>query len=171
MRSPNRPQQGQGRPGPAGYRGAHRGGFQGGGGRNEPQGPSAALSDLLPRIKLATPEADLFDKTAEKAAQEIANGNKDANRPTQIRKFFDELCMWETKVRQNPGRFGDYLPFIRMMNAKVAYAFGRKPQLVDDNFRAFFQRCIEQIVDDKTLWHAKLFFEAFLGFYKVEKKD
>ena len=159
-------------PSPGERRGGDRrpqggGGFQAGGRRDDPQGPSAALRDLLSKINLVKPQADLFDKTAEKAAQEVANGKREANKPAQIRRFFDELCMWETKVAQSPNRFADYLPFIRMMNAKVAYAFGRR--LVDDNFRAFFQRCIEQIEDDKTLRHAKLFFEAFLGFYKVYK--
>jgi CRISPR-associated protein Csm2 len=169
MASPNQPHQREGER-RGGYHGGGQGGggFRGGGGRDE-HGPSAALRDLLPRINLAELEADLFDKTAERAAHEVASGKKEANKPAQIRRFFDELCMWESKVAQNPDRFGDYLPFIRMMNAKVAYAFGRK--LVDDNFRALFQRCAEQIVDDKTLRHAKLFFEAFLGFYKVEKRD
>jgi CRISPR-associated protein Csm2 len=168
MVSPNQPQQRDGdRRG--GYHGGQGGGEFQRGGRREEYGPSAALRDLLPRINLAKLEAELFDKTAERAAHEVADGRRDANKPAQIRRFFDELCMWESKVAQNPDRFGDYLPFIRMMNAKVAYAFGRK--LVDDNFRALFQRCIEQIVDDKTLRHAKLFFEAFLGFYKVEKRD
>jgi CRISPR-associated protein Csm2 len=163
-------------PGPGekrgGYRGSQRGGgFQGGGRRDEPQGPSGALSALLPRINLAKPQADLFDKTAKDTAHEVARDSGPANKPTQIRRFFDELCMWETKVAQNRERFDDYLPFIRMMNAKVAYAFGRKPALVNENFKAFFERCLEQIVDDKTLRYAKLFFEAFLGFYKVEKRD
>ena len=77
--------------------------------------------------------------------------------------------MWETKVSQSRERFEEYLPFIRMMNAKVAYSRGRS--LVDDNFRATFERCIAQVTDERTLRHAKLFLEAFLGFYKVEKKD
>lgn len=161
---PNYPEQGQRRRGGGGYQGG-----QGGGRRDEPQGPSAELGNLLQEINLGTPKAELFDKTAEKIAHEVANGKREANKPAQIRRFFDELCMWDTKVAQSPERFGDYLPFIRMMNAKVAYAFGRK--LVDDNFRALFQHCIGQISNDKTMRHAKLFFEAFLGFYKVEKKD
>ena len=71
----------------------------------------------------------------------------------------------------------DNLPFIRMMNAKVAYAKGRNQKedkrdrtgLVDKNFVDLFSPCIKQVNSYKTLRNFKLFFEAFMGFYKVER--
>lgn len=107
--------------------------------------------------------AELFNNVAREKARMIAENNK-ANKPSQIRKFYDELCMWETKVILEPARFNDYLPFILMLNAKLAYAKGRK--LVDDNFAHLIGNCLRQVKNPDTLHICKLFFEAFLGFYK-----
>lgn len=106
---------------------------------------------------------ELFNSVAREKAKMIADNNK-ANKSSQIRKFYDELCMWETKVSLEPTRFNDYLPFILMLNAKLAYAKGRK--LVDDNFVKLIGDCLKQVKDPETLRICKLFFEAFLGFYK-----
>jgi len=107
----------------------------------------------------------LFDTVAHEAAKGIGS-NKWGNKPAQIRQFYDELVMWEERVRQDPGRFQEFLPFIRMLNAKAAYAQGR--QHVDQNFVALIARCLAQVDSPETLRNFKLFFEAFLGFYKLE---
>jgi CRISPR-associated protein Csm2 len=106
---------------------------------------------------------DLFNGTAKQAAATIAE-NRNFNKPSQIRKFYDELCLWETKANLDPNRFADYLPFILMLNAKVAYAKGRR--LVDSNFVKLLGDCLKQVKDLNTLRTCKLFLEAFLGFYK-----
>ena len=106
---------------------------------------------------------ELFNIVARQAAEAVAT-NRGANKPSQVRKFYDELCMWETKVSAEPKRFDDYLPFILMLNAKLAYAKGRK--LVDDQFTQLIGNCLKQVKDPQTLRICKLFFEAFLGFYK-----
>jgi CRISPR-associated protein Csm2 len=108
----------------------------------------------------------LFDDEAAKLARVLAS-NRDRNKPAQIRQFYDELVMWEEKVRQAPSRFAEFLPFVRMLNAKAAYALGRKH--VDDNFLKFIGDCVRQVDDELTLSNFKLFFEAFLGFYKLER--
>lgn len=120
-------------------------------------------------IKFNPIDAELFNSIALNTAKTLAASGREQNKSTQIRRFYDELLMWETKVTQNPEKFGEYLPFIRMLNAKAAYAEGRKH--VDNNFTAFMQHCLQQVTDDKTLRTFKLFFEAMLGFYKLEKKD
>ncbi len=120
-------------------------------------------------IKFNPIDAELFNSVALNTAKTLAASGREQNKSTQIRRFYDELLMWETKVTQNPGKFDEYLPFIRMLNAKAAYAEGRKH--VDNNFTAFMQHCLQQVTDDKTLRTFKLFFEAMLGFYKLEKKD
>ena len=115
----------------------------------------------------ATPlSVELFDDVARQTAREVA-GDSRKNKPSQIRQFYDELVMWEEKVRRDESRFEEYLPFIRMLNAKAAYAKGRRH--VDDNFVAFISCCITQVDDYTSLRHFKLFFEAFLGFYKQER--
>lgn len=115
-------------------------------------------------------DPEVFNGIAKRCAETIGNSDKEVNKPSQLRRFYDELLMWTTKVGQDNARFHECRPFILMLNAKAAYAEGRK--LVDINFVKLLEHCLRQIEDAKTLGLAKLFFEAFLGFYKeVRPKD
>lgn len=69
----------------------------------------------------------------------------------------------------HPEKFDEYLPFIRMLNAKAAYARGRK--LVDDNFVGLLNSGLQQVTNPETLHTFKLFMEAFMGFYKQERPN
>ena len=130
---------------------------------------------------------NLFSETAKEKAVEIfqgglnQRGQQDRNKSTQLRKFYDELVMWTDKVHNigkvesgqksdsvRQANYAKSAPFIKMMNAKVAYAKGRGH--VDDSFEAMFSHCIKSIADAETLRHAKLFMEAFMGFYKAQEK-
>ena len=117
-------------------------------------------------ITLKPIEPNLFDGIAQNQAQRVAE-NKKANKPTQLRKFYDELVMWEQKANQHPEKFQEYLPFIRMINAKVAYAKGRN--LIDDKFANLMNDGLKQVESTETLRTFKLFMEAFMGFYKQER--
>lgn len=116
-------------------------------------------------------DPELFNSIALRAAKRIAGDDprKNDNKPTQLRKFYDEIVLWDSKVRQNPEKFDDYLPFIRMINAKAAYARGRK--LVDDNFVDLIHKGLQQVICAQTLHTFKLFMEAFMGFYKQERPN
>jgi CRISPR-associated protein Csm2 len=120
-------------------------------------------------IKFTPIDAELFNSVAERSAETLAGKGKDVNKSTQIRRFYDELLLWDSKVNQNPEKFPEYLPFIRMLNAKVAYARGRKH--VDRNFSRFIEHSLGQVNDAATLRTFKLFFEAMLGFYKLKRPD
>ncbi len=148
--------------------GQQRGGHgQRGGGRERgsTQGQAIQLDKVVIRARDgASLDPDLFSAIAEQVARTIG-ANERGNKPSQIRQFYEELVMWEERARQNPERFGEYLPFIRMLNAKAAYAKGRKN--VDDNFVDLIAHCLKQVDDLETLRNFKLFFEAFLGFYKL----
>ena len=117
-------------------------------------------------IKFETIEADLFNQVAQATAKTIAENTR-SNKPTQLRRFYDEIVMWENKVSMYPDRFDEYLPFIRMMNAKAAYALGRK--LVDKNYCDLINHCLGQVNKPEQMRTFKLFMEAFMGFYKVER--
>ena len=114
--------------------------------------------------------AEIFSDIAQRAAQYIKS-NKNVNKTTQLRKFYDELAMWNDRVqlvRENKaGKFQELMPFIKMLKAKVAYAEGRKN--IDKNFSDIFNRCIDQINNVETLRDAKLFMEAVMGFCKLEE--
>jgi CRISPR-associated protein Csm2 len=127
--------------------------------------PASLLN--LKLINFSTISPDLFDSVANETAEVIAQA-RNSNKSTQLRKYYDELAMWEQKIKQNPDKYGEYLPLIKMLNAKVAYANGRK--LVDDNFVKLMRHCLGQLTDDKKSFATcKLFFEAFMGFYKMHK--
>lgn len=120
-------------------------------------------------IQFAEIKSDLFDEVANETAICIANSiSRDANKSTQLRKYYDELCMWDQKIKQDPQKYTEYLPLIKMLNAKVAYANGRK--LVDDNFVKLMRHCLGQLNEKQVSFQTcKLFFEAFMGFYKMHK--
>lgn len=136
--------------------------------RHDAREYAPAIPLNLKQISFATRNPDLFDRIADETAECIAQ-NRNSNKSTQLRKFYDELCMWEQKIKQNDEQYKEYLPLIKMLNAKVAYAHGRK-ELVDKNFVDLMRHCLGQLTEDKkTFETCKLFFEAFMGFYKVYK--
>lgn len=143
------------------YQGTHRNNGQGG--PRAPQGPDIELRG----IDLKAPPVSLFDTDAERIARKIAQPQqREANKASQLRGFYDEIVMWEQRARRmSAEEFAQHLPLIRMLNARVAYAKGRK--LVDDNFFELMRHCLGQVDDYASLRHCKLFFEAFMGFFKV----
>ena len=118
------------------------------------------LNDAINLKKLSD---NIFSDIAEAAAKHISSPNQ--NKASQIRKFYDELAMWDEKIHRNKAEYDKSAPFIHMLKAKVAYAKGRGH--VDANFVAIFNRLIDQISDPATLKNAKLFFEAMLGYRKA----
>lgn len=127
------------------------------------------FNEIKSTIKFDSISPNLYDEIANETAECIANSEmRDANKSTQLRKYYDELCMWDQKIKQAPEKYKEYLPLIKMLNAKVAYANGRK--LVDKNFVDMMRHCLGQLTEEKkTFENCKLFFEAFMGFYKMHK--
>ena len=140
--------------------------------RQNTPSPTISVGD----IKLVAPLSEnLFaDIAKEKAARVFEGGAGRKNKSIQLRKFYDELVMWFDKVNLERTKeakaikYTEVAPFIKMMNAKVAYARGREH--VDECFEQMFSHLIRQITDAETLKHAKLFMEAFMGFYKAQEK-
>ena len=116
-------------------------------------------------INLATvpPDAELFNREAEAVANKLAQA-RDQNKSTQIRRFYDELVGWQERINGDDDKFKQHEAFIKMLNAKVAYAKGRK--LVDEQFESWFRDCIKTTTSAKALDHFRLHFEAVLGFLK-----
>lgn len=111
--------------------------------------------------------SEIFSEIAKKAAEEIKS-NANVNKSTQLRKFYDELAMWNERVQlaqaDKLAKFNELEPFIKMLKAKVAYAKGRKH--IDDKFMAVFNQTIDEIKCPQTLKEAKLFMEAVMGYCK-----
>ncbi len=122
----------------------------------------------LPNFDIRNLTKDLFDKTADDCAK-IISECKDQNKSTQIRRFYDELVMWEDRASVSEIAYKNAEPFIFMIKSKVAQAKGRKT--VDATFKKFMDKVIDQISDAKTLKNAKMFMEAVMGFYKSYRQD
>lgn len=123
---------------------------------------------------------ELFSKHAEEWAKRICESgvvtktNKitgkekkvlEKNKISQIRKFYDEVLKSENDLKKGE----DYkliLLYLKMLNAKVAYAEGRK--LITNEFKSFINQSISQLTENdlKTFELFSSFFEAFMGYYK-----
>lgn len=118
-------------------------------------------------INLKEPSDTLFSDVAERKAQDIADASQQGkNRSTQLRGFYDEILNWESRSRQmSDQQFKESIPLIKMLIAKVTYAKGRDH--VTQEYVDLMRECITQVNDRASLRNCKLFFEAFMGFYKV----
>lgn len=140
---------------------------QGPGQRPAPQDAvDPKLAPLLARISLREPAAELFDTVAQQIAEILARGG--SNKSSQIRRFYDEVTRYADRTRGNGlEQFRKVLPFIRMINARVAYAAQRKVgtgTLVDQNFQEFMKACLGQVDSSETLQMFRSLFEAVIGF-------
>ena len=113
-------------------------------------------------------EPDLFSEKAEELAKKIYKEQLEskgkANKPTQFRKFYDEVLRFDSIVKANPTEFENILPYLKMLNAKAAYAMGR--DLVSKGFKDFISYSLGQIHTKEDFDVFADLFEAFMGYYK-----
>ncbi|MBM4346275.1 MAG: type III-A CRISPR-associated protein Csm2, partial [Deltaproteobacteria bacterium] len=80
------------------------------------------IASEIKKQSFARPSPELFDKVADEVARTIVEeGAGRANKATQIRKFYDELELWNERVQQAPnpqGKLDEVLPYILMLRAK-----------------------------------------------------
>jgi CRISPR-associated protein Csm2 len=112
-----------------------------------------------------TIDPDLFSEKADALAKKINEARKKSNKnaPTQIRRFYDEVLRFAALADSNKN-FDELLPYVKMMNAKAAYAVGR--DLVSPEFKDFISGAVAQIRTREDLKLFASFFEAMMGFYK-----
>ena len=132
----------------------NNGGYNKGGNSGGYDKPQATIPSIeLDYIK----DPKLFDETAKEVAQKISK-----TKSTQMRNFYDYVLDLYDQSQAKP--FTEVLPFVKMLNSKVAYAKSRGH--VNDEFVLMIQECIKQVDSPKKLEIFKLFFEAVLGFSK-----
>jgi len=143
---------------------------------------SSAPPSSGPTISLVEPTEKTFNEHAHDWAKLLQadkdkNKNKDKdkdgeskNASSQLRRFYDEVLMWQQRVRGDKEKLARYLPLIQMLNAKVSYASGRGH--VTDTFVTMMRQCLAQIDAEKpaSLDNFKLFFEAVIGFRRYEEE-
>ncbi len=99
----------------------------------------------------------LFDEIAKEWAEAVERTKK-----SQIRNFYDRVLELEKQAQKE--EFAEVLPFVKMLNSKVAYGVSRR--VVSREFQEMMESCIAQVDSPEKLKVFKLFFEAVLGFYK-----
>ena len=116
-------------------------------------------------------DPELFNKTAQEWAKLIEShecvdekGKKKWKRTkkSQIRNFYDKVLQYYDKSKTKD--WEDIVPFIKMLNSKVAYAETR--DVVNCAFVDMMNQCVAQVDSKNKLEVYKLFFESVLGFYK-----
>ena len=108
----------------------------------------------------------LLSEIAESFAKEVAtSGGKSQNKPSQIRKFFDEVVRLNTLAKIKKSEWDYILPLVHMIISKAAYAHGRNH--LTENFKDFIKTSVDQVVTPEDLNVFMLFFESFIGFYKL----
>lgn len=117
-----------------------------------------------------TKDGELFNQTALSWAEKIG-AEKGGVQNTQMRKFYDQVLNLHQKAKpMNDEDFeSDLLPFVKMLNSKVAYASTRNSgggKIVNSEFVRMMNSCINQVSTKKDLNTFKLFFEAVIGFHK-----
>jgi len=118
---------------------------------------------------------NLFSDVAEEYAKAICNAGlkKDKkgntklewNKISQLRKFYDEALRFKELIKGGES-IDDILPYLKMLNAKAAYAEGRG--LITSEFSNMLKKCLDQ-VDSNNPQSVEIFvnfFEAFMGYYK-----
>lgn len=109
-------------------------------------------------------QPELFNDIAHKVA-DLINKSVPETKTTQMRKFYDYVLVLLDKASDDEQTFRtEILPFVKMLNSKVAYSNSRKH--VSNEFADIIKQCIEQIQNKKDLQTFKYFFEAVLGFSK-----
>ncbi len=117
--------------------------------------------------KLIKPE--LFSEIAEELAKTIhSEASNKTNKPTQIRKFYEEVMRFDSMLKVNPEEFDNLLPYMKMLNAKAAYAMGR--DLVSKGFKDFIKKSLDNIDDKDDFDVFAGLFEAFMGYYKFHNE-
>jgi len=104
-----------------------------------------------------TKDKELFNETAKKWAEAINRTKR-----TQARNFYEKVLELESKSENE--EWTSVLPFVKMLNSKVAYGVTRK--VVSFEFEKMINSCVEQVNTKDDLKVFKLFFEAVLGFFK-----
>lgn len=127
------------------------------------------------------PNETLFSTVAEDEAKKVqSKATATVNKPTQLRKFFDEIISFEARYRMASGKAGSeeermrifkqQLPFAHMLVPKAKYAEARK--LVSSEFVELIKSSIlDNLKEPEDLRILKSFFEAFTGYYKYHNSN
>ena len=114
-------------------------------------------------------QPNLFSDQAESLAKTIAEQGRDRqgklskNKRSQIRKFYDDVLRLKAESESEP--WDNIAPYVNMLNAKAAYAYGR--DYVTEDFLNFIKVAVVQVKRQEDIEVFSGFFEAFMGYYRM----
>ncbi|MBM4285356.1 MAG: type III-A CRISPR-associated protein Csm2 [Deltaproteobacteria bacterium] len=115
------------------------------------------------------PDPTIFWTKAEKLSEILASQGK-ANQRTQIRKFYDEVLRLDQDAKRLPdNQWPHILARLNLLIPKAVYAQGRD-NLVSPDFVDFIKASVNQVQTKEDLAVFATLFEAFMGFYRRDKK-
>jgi CRISPR-associated protein Csm2 len=116
------------------------------------------------------PNPSIFWHEAEQLSAKLANQGQ-ANKRTQIRKFYDEVLRLDQDAKRLPDdQWPHILARLNLLVPKAVYAWGRN-NLVSEDFVKFIKESVQQIQTKEDLAVFANFFEAFMGFYRKHKEQ
>jgi CRISPR-associated protein Csm2 len=123
------------------------------------------MNSLMQNISFKTEDKKLTEMFGDKA-KGIANmleETKDIT-TTQFRKFYDKVLELNDKAQNlSDNEFEvKVLPFLKMLNSKVAYAKTR--DVCGDNFEILMSKSIQKVNTIEELQNFKYFLETIIGF-------
>ncbi|MCM8794011.1 MAG: type III-A CRISPR-associated protein Csm2 [Candidatus Omnitrophica bacterium] len=114
---------------------------------------------------------ELLDQKAEEIAKNLQSGLTSA----QLRKFYHDAKTIQRRIElegNNEEIFKKYLPEIKMIKAKAAYASNPKKPKIPKKFNDFLTAGIKKIEDYKDFKAFMKHFEAVVGYlYGFELKE
>lgn len=109
----------------------------------------------------------IFSVEAAKLSETLA-GVRNRNKRTQIRRFYDEVLRLDQDAKRlGDDKWPDILARLHLLIPKGAYAQGR--ELVSKEFVDFIKGCVQQVQRREDLAVFANLFEAFMGFYKLDR--
>lgn len=116
------------------------------------------------------PNSAIFWHEAEMLSETLAQQGQ-ANKRTQIRKFYDEVLRLDQDAKRLPDdQWPHILARLNLLVPKAVYAWGRN-NLVSEDFVKFIKESVQQIQTKEDLAIFANFFEAFMGFYRKHKEQ
>jgi CRISPR-associated protein Csm2 len=126
------------------------------------------MNVLMQNISFKTDDKkleEMFGEKAEKIAKKVNDGSKSPDTSTtQFRKFYDKVLELNEKSQNlSQDEFEiKVLPFLKMLNSKVAYAKTR--DVCGDNFAILMNKSIKKVNSVEELQNFKYFLESIIGF-------
>lgn len=114
-------------------------------------------------------EPKIFSKEAQELSTLLAGKGRETNKRTQIRKFYDEVLRLDQDAKIMPEKdWPNILARLHLLIPRAVYAQGRN-NLVSEEFVNFIRTSVNQVETKEDLTVFASLFEAFMGFYRLDR--